>query len=107
MSLRKPYKTSKNMEKRLILRGLFNAMCYLTDQVFPSLEYCLEEREIGSATGLDFLHSNVVVSKSTWGQKCGVRKGIKQKAVKYTAGSIECGGEKLEVQQGWISFIVL
>jgi hypothetical protein len=65
------------------------------------------EREIGSATGLDIIHSNVVVSEGIWGQHCGVGKGIKQKAERYTADIIECGREKLEVQQGWISFIVM
>jgi hypothetical protein len=63
-------------------------------------------KEIGSATGLDIFHINVVVSESIWGQHCGVGNGIKQKAERYTAVSIQFGREKLEVQQGWISFIV-
>jgi histone acetyltransferase (RNA polymerase elongator complex component) len=65
------------------------------------------EREIGCATGLVILHSNVVVSESIWGQHCGLGNGIIDKAERYTAESIECGREKLEVQQGWISFIVM
>jgi hypothetical protein len=64
-------------------------------------------RKIGSATGLDILHSIIVVSESIWGEHCGVGNGIKQKAERYTAVSIQCGREKLEVQEGWISFIVM
>jgi hypothetical protein len=55
------------------------------------------EIEIVSATRLDHLHSNVVLSERICVEQCGVRNGITQKAERNTAENIECGREKLEL----------
>jgi histone acetyltransferase (RNA polymerase elongator complex component) len=65
------------------------------------------EREICSVRELDIIPCNAVVSEIIWGQHLGFGTGIIEKAERYTAEIIECGREKLEVQQGWIFFIVM
>jgi hypothetical protein len=65
------------------------------------------DREIGRATGLDIVHCKDIVSESIWVEQFVVGNGIKKKVERYTVEISDCGRVKLEVQLGWISFIVM